>query len=185
MSRFKMIKHPENPELKGLYSKAIEAGLVGSEEGVPLNVFTSQSERPDILGATLLLADTILIQGLLPATVKQMIAMTIAMQNNCQYCTVLHTRALEAMGVAPQVIHSCASDPDLTGVPPTQRAIVKLALKIARDPLSVTDAEIQTVRDHGLSDAEIMEVTMVVACENFFNTWSRLSQIQVDGEEER
>ena len=183
MSRFKQIKHPDNPELKTLYKEAIEGGFVGSEEGVPINFITSQSERPDILAATLNLANKILLQGLLPPTVKQMIAMTIAMQNNCRYCVRLHTNALEAMGVPQEVIQSCASDPDLATLPPPQRAILKLALKTSRDPLSVTDADFQTVREYGLDDGEIMEVTMMAAAENFFNTWARVSQISTDGDE--
>ena len=110
--------------------------------------------------------------------------MTIAMQNNCRYCTHLHTNALEAMGVVPQgVIQSCASDPDLAELPPPQRAIVKLALKTSRDPLSVTDDDFQTVREYGLDDGEIMEIAMMAAAENFFNTWARVSRIPTDGEE--
>ena len=79
MARFKQLKHPDDPELKALYEAAMEGGMVGTEEGVPNNFVTSQSERPDILAATLNFADKILMQGLLPPTVKQMIAMTIAM----------------------------------------------------------------------------------------------------------
>ena len=79
MSRFKEIEHPDDPELKALYKKAMDAGFVSSEEGVPTHFVTSQSERPDILGATLTLVGGILLQGMLPPTVKQMIAMTIAM----------------------------------------------------------------------------------------------------------
>ena len=184
MPRFKQIKHPDDPELKALYKAALEGGMVGTEEGVPNNFVTSQSERPDILAATLNFADKILMQGLLPPTVKQMIAMTIAMQNNCRYCTQLHTSALEGMGVPQEVIQSCASDPDLAELPPSQRAILMLALKTSRDPLAVTDDDFQTLRDNGLTDAEIMEVAMMAAAENFLNTWARVSRIPIDGEDE-
>ena len=183
MSRFRQIKHPDTPELKALYKEAMDAGFVGSEEGVPINLVTSLAERPDILAASLTLAGSIVLQGLLPPTVKQMIAMTIAMQNNCQYCTRLHTNALEAMGIPQEVIQNCASDPDLTQLPPPQRAILKVALKTSRDPLSVTEDDLQTLREYGLSEGEIMEVGMMAAAENFFNTWARFSQIPIDGEE--
>jgi uncharacterized peroxidase-related enzyme len=129
------------------------------------------------------MAKGILLQGVLPPTVKQMISMTIAMQNNCRYCTVAHSNALESMGVPTEVIQSCAGDPDLAHVPPPQRAILKFGLKTARSPRSVTDADLQALRDHGLSDGEIMEVVMVAACSNFLNTWAEVSGILVDGEE--
>ena len=66
MSRFKQVKHPSDPELKSLYKTAIEAGFVGSEEGIPNNLVTSLSERPDILAAILILVDKTILQGLLP-----------------------------------------------------------------------------------------------------------------------
>ena len=44
MSRFKQIKHPDNPVLKTLYQEAMEGDFVGSEEGVPINFITSQSQ---------------------------------------------------------------------------------------------------------------------------------------------
>ena len=123
-----------------------------------------------------------MLQGMLPPTIKQMIAVTIAMRNNCRYCTRLHSNALEAMGVPQEVIHSCASDPDQIEVPPTQRAIIAFAIKTSQDPESVADEDFQELRDSGLSDGEIMEVAMVANCENFLNTWSRLCQIRNDGE---
>ena len=182
-SRFKQVKHPDDPELKSLYKKAIEAGLVGSEEGIPNNLVTSLSERPDFLAAILMLADKTILQGLLPPTLKQMISMTIAMQNDCRYCTRLHTNALEDMGVEQEVIQICASDPELAAIPHTQRAILKFALKTSRDPKSVTDDDFQTLRDCGLNDGEIMEVAMMAAAENLFNTWTIVSRILVEGEE--
>ena len=184
MARFKKIKHPEDPELKAVYKKTMDAGFIGSEEGVPTDFFTSQSERPDILAATLTLTDTILNQGMLPPTLKQMIAMTISMQNDCEYCSRLHTRTLESMGIPQEVIQSCASDPGLAELPPPQRAILKFALKIARDPQSVTDDDFDTIREYGLSDGELMEVAMMAATETFLNTWAKVSRIDEDDEDE-
>ncbi len=109
MSRFNQIRDPsDNPKLGSLYKEIVEHGL---GEDIPLNLFTAQSGRPDILEATWGLFKGLLLQGQLPATVKQMISMTIAMQNDCRYCAVAHTHALEGMGVAKEVIQSCASDP--------------------------------------------------------------------------
>jgi uncharacterized peroxidase-related enzyme len=183
MSRFKQIKHPNgNAELEALYREAIEAGWVGSEQGVPNNAVTSLSERPDLLASTWALVKGVLMGGVVPSTVKEMILMAIAMQNDCRYCSVAHTRALEALGVPTEVIQSCASDPELAQVPPPQRAIIKFGLKAAMDPKSVTDADFETLRDYGLSDGEIMEVTMLAACGNLLDTWADVSGIQSDWE---
>jgi uncharacterized peroxidase-related enzyme len=111
-----------------------------------------------------------------------MILMAIAMQSDCRYCSVVHTNALEAMGVPTEVIQSCASDPELAQVPPTQRAMIRFGLKTARDPKSVTDEDFRNLRDHGLSDGEIMEVTMLAAAGGFLDTWAAVSGIQPDSE---
>ncbi|HEX9723405.1 MAG TPA: carboxymuconolactone decarboxylase family protein [Vicinamibacteria bacterium] len=153
---------------------------MGGEPDVPNNLITSLSERPDLLAATWELFKRLVIGGMLPPTVKEMIFMAIAAQNDCRYCSVVHTKALEAMGVPSDVIRSCASDPELAQVPPPQRAMIKFGLKTARDPKSVTDEDFRTLRDYGLSDGEIMEVTMLAAYGNLLDTWADVSGISPD-----
>jgi len=182
MSRFNQISDPSgNPKLERLYKDILDHGLGADSPG---GWFTAQSERPDILEATWGLFKGILLQGVLPPTVKEMISMTIAMQNDCRYCTVAHTKALEAMGVPAEVIRSCARDPELTEVPPTQRAILKFGLKTAQNPKSITDEDFRTLRDQGLTDGEIMEIVMLAACSNFLDTWADVSGIPLDRDED-
>lgn len=178
MSRIPLVKDAsDNAELQGLYTEICEAGF-GVE--APINWFTSQGSRPDILKATWALTKGILIEGQLPHTVKQMIAMAVSMQNNCRYCTVTHTGALESLGVSKTEITSCASDPDMGALLPAQRAIVRFALKAAKDPNSITDADTAVLRENGLADAEIAEVCMMAAFTNFINTWADATGIAVD-----
>lgn len=180
MSRFVQLRDPSgNPKLVSLYKDILGHGM-GSD--TPVNWFTSQSERPDILEATWAIFKGILLQGELPPTVKELISVAIAMQNNCRYCIMAHTKALEGMGVPAEVIQSCATDPELAQIPPPQRAMVKFGLKAARNPQSVTDDDFQLLRDHGLTDGEIIEVAMVAACANFLDIWADVSGILLDGQ---
>jgi AhpD family alkylhydroperoxidase len=95
--RFRRIESADdNLELASLYAEIIESGL---GDRVPLNWFTAQAERPDILAATWALSKGILLHGHLPPTVKQMIAVKVARYNQCHYCAAVHSSALEAMGV--------------------------------------------------------------------------------------
>lgn len=128
-SRFKRVERPENPELASLYSDIMESGM---GDNVPLNWFTAQAERPDILAATWGLTKGVLLQGQLPATVKQMILVKVSTDNQCRYCTSLHTSALQAMGVPQEVIDSVTTDLSLAQVPPPQRTILEFAMKVAR-----------------------------------------------------
>ncbi len=184
MPRFSLVKHPEDPRLRTLYREMVERGMQGVEEGIPINGLIAMGERPDLLSGMWEFTKSIVLQGSLPPTVKEMIGMVIAMQNNCRYCTVGHTHALEAMGVPSEVIKSCAADPELTAVSPSQRAMIQFALKTVRDPRSVTDADLQNLRDHGLSDGEIIELIMMASWATMINIWTEVSEVPVDGQEE-
>ncbi len=179
MSRFALIKDTtDSPELEALYQDIIDSGF-GTE--VPINWFTAQGSRPDLLEGTWKLVKNILVEGALPAIVKQMIAMTISLQNNCRYCSITHTHALEAMGVPKAVIDTCATDPDLSQIPQPHRAILQFALKAAREPNALTDDDFRVLRENDLNDGEIMEVAMMAAFMNFINTWADVSGVTVDG----
>ena len=121
------------------------------------------------------------MNGKLPATIKQMIAMAISHQNDCRYCAITHTGVLEKLGVPEEVVRSCVEDPDLTEVPEPHRAILKFALKANRDPNSLTDEDFTTLSEKGLSREEIMEVIMMAGFTKFINTWADASAITVDG----
>ena len=166
--RFRQITDASrNPELAALYEEIVESGF---GDDVPINWFTSQSERPDILAATWTCFKALLMEGILPPTIKQMIMIAISTHNDCQYCKVAHTSALRALGVQEELIDNITSDLNLAKVPPQQRAILEFALKTARDPLAVTDADVEALRDYGLASGEIIEVAMLAAFTVFVNT---------------
>ena len=143
----------------------------------PTNWITAQSERPDILQASWALVKGIIMQGVLPPIVKQMIILKISIANNCQYCRVSHTKALKIMGVPEDIIDSVTTDLNVAQIPLLQREMLQFALKSAQTPQSVTDEDFQNLRDHGLNDGEIMELVMLAATSNFINTWADLSRV--------
>jgi len=176
---FPLVSNPEDKELQDLYQEIIDFGF-GNE--FPINWFTSQTSRPDILKSTWNLTKNVLIQGLLPASVKQMIAMSISKQNSCRYCEVTHTGALSAMGVPKEQIISCASDPDLLEIPSPHREIIQFAVKAAGDPNSIVPADYDKLKEIGFTKEEILEAGMMAAFTNFINTWADLSGIPLDQE---
>ena len=124
-----------------------------------------------------------MLQGVLPATVKQLIVVAVYTSNNCRYCRVTHSKALEALGVPLGVVEGITTNLDLTKLVPQQRAIVEFALRTSSSSQSITDEEFGVLHDFGLNDGEIMEAAMIAAVTNFINTWSEVSGIEVDGEE--
>lgn len=183
MSRFSQITHAkDNPELEAAYLQSSEMGWSDPASGIPCNWITSQSARPDLIQANLNYVHSVADRGQLPPTVKQLLLMALSMQNDCRYCSVASTSVLEKMGVPRDIIESCASDPDMANVPPPQRAILKFGLKVARNAKSITNEDVETLRDFNFSDGEIMEVAMVAAVGNLLNTWAEVSGIEVEQE---
>ena len=178
MGRFAQISEAgASSALRDLYRDIVRSGF---GDGVPYNWFASQSTRPDILAGTWSLTRNLMLQGELPPIVKQMIVVTISVRNNCNYCKCVHGHVLSALGVSEQIIESCISDPELKAVQQPHRAILEFALKISTTPAAVSDRDFHLLRDHGVSDQEIIEIIALSAYCNFINTWADLSQIPVD-----
>ena len=138
MSRFEQIEDPSGePKLEALRREIPEHGF---RTQTPIAWFTAQSRRPDILETTWGLVKGLLLQRELPPTLKQMIIPRVSTPNDCRYCRMIHTNALEAVGVPAEVIDSVTRDVSPAKLPPTQRAIAEFASKVANDPKSIFPA---------------------------------------------
>lgn len=177
MSRITQLNQPPTAEVEDLYSEILAHGF---GEGTPINFFTAMAGRPDLLGATWGLAKAVLVEGLLPGSLKQMIALCISRQNDCRYCSVMHRGALEMAGVASTVVESCASDPTIAGLTEPHRSIVRLAMAVAESPESVTADDLRTLIDFGLSHDEVVELLVMASFTNFINAWADISDIPLD-----
>ena len=181
MPRFEPIRNPSiDARVSGIYREIVEAGL-GSE--MPIHWFRVQSGRPDILETTWKLVKGLLLQGELPGTLKHMMLVRIAADHGCRYCHILHSSALEAMGVPAEVVDSATTDVNPAKLPPVQRAVVEFAAKAASSPQSVSDEDFAALRRNGLSRGEIIEATMIAALANFLDSWAEVSGIMLEHEE--
>ncbi|MCG8421501.1 MAG: carboxymuconolactone decarboxylase family protein [Proteobacteria bacterium] len=181
MTRFPLHLTPRDPHLANLYRDIVDSGF-GTEQ--PINFFTALGSRTDLLQATWAFVKAVLVDGQLPGSVKQMIALCVSRQNNCRYCSVVHRGALEAAGVDSEIIESCATDPETRHIKEPQRSIVQFALKAARDPSSIADGDVTALLDKGLTHGEVTEVIVMAGFTNFINSWADISGIPLDGEGE-
>lgn len=112
-------------------------------------------------------------QGRLSSAERELIAVVVSAENGCAYCETHHTKGLaHALGDpirARRVALGHSHVPDLN---PRERAFADLALKITRDPHSVTDADLDGLRALGLDDAQILEV---IETASFFNYTNRVA----------
>jgi uncharacterized peroxidase-related enzyme len=85
------------------------------------------------------------------------------------YCTLAHGSVLMDKFVAPDELAAIVSDHHDAGLDPVDVAVMDLADKVAQDATSVTQADIDALRSHGLSDAEIFDVIAAAAARCFFS----------------
>ena len=94
------------------------------------------------------------------------------------YCAVAHSWLLtHKLGlVAPDELATILGD----GADPVDRAVLAFAGKVARDAAAVADADVQELRDVGLSDDDVLDIALAVAYRCFFATALDAVGVQTD-----
>ena len=85
------------------------------------------------------------------------------------YCTLAHGSVLMDKFVAADELAAIVADHHDAGLDPVDVAVMDLADKVAQDATSVTQADVDGLRAHGLSDAEIFDVVAAAAARCFFS----------------
>jgi uncharacterized peroxidase-related enzyme len=85
------------------------------------------------------------------------------------YCMLAHGRVLLQNGVEPDDLRELALDHRSAGLDPVDLAVMDLAEKVAGDATSVTDADVERLREFGLTDDEIVSVVSAAAARCFFS----------------
>ncbi len=84
------------------------------------------------------------------------------------YCTAAHSKFLRDDCDDEAAMRTFAADPTGSGFDATDRAVIALATKVATDASSVTQADVQELRDLGLTDADVADVVFAAAARAFF-----------------
>jgi uncharacterized peroxidase-related enzyme len=86
------------------------------------------------------------------------------------YCTLAHGRILARDHLRAEDVAALVATPDRAAVPPVERAVVLFAAKVARGADKIAEADIESLRAHGLTDDEIFDVVLAAAARCFFST---------------
>jgi len=157
------------PDLQGLFRAARE------RIGFVPNVFRTYAYRPERASAWF--AHFKLLHEPTPgltAAEREMIAVVVSMANGCLYCLVAHGAALrEAWGDAVMADRITLDWRRAAGLTDRQRAICAMAERLTLRPVECTEADLDELRSHGLSDEDAWDVIEVASMYNFTN---RLAQ---------
>jgi uncharacterized peroxidase-related enzyme len=133
------------------------------------NFITTQGHSLAAASGTWGLVKNVLVGGLLPRTVKEMMFVAISQARGCRYCEAAHLACCRMLGVEPRELELLVSNAsDIS--PEKVRDIVLFGLQCAAAPQSLTGADFERLRAHGLGPSEVMEVISMAALAVYANT---------------
>ena len=85
------------------------------------------------------------------------------------YCMLAHGSVLANRFLEPEALRAIVADHRTSGLDEVDVAVMDLAEKVASDATAVTQADIDRLREVGLTDPEILDIVLAAAARSFFS----------------
>ncbi|MFD7409681.1 carboxymuconolactone decarboxylase family protein [Streptomyces sp. NPDC059866] len=145
--------------------------------GLTPNMTKVMANSPALLQGYLALSGA-LAGGVLPAAVRERLALATAEYNGCEYCLSAHTYI--GANIAKVDAEELEAARDAKASDPHTAALLALSDAIARGHGTVDDIVLQAARDAGATDAEIGEVVGHLALNVLTNYFNILAKVDND-----
>lgn len=89
---------------------------------------------------------------------RELGATVVSRINGCVYCASVHAQRFEQLAKRNDVIAEVFEDPRSAGTTERERAIAAFSAKITEHPAALDAADIQALKDVGLSEGEILDL---------------------------
>ncbi len=155
---------------------AAKFAAVKAKLGLVPNLVRTFAQAPAVLDAYLGLSGS-LAAGVLPAKVREQLALTLGEANGCDYCLSAHSLGGKAAGLSPADVEAARRG---TAADPKADALLRFASAVLNQRGAVSDETVATVRAAGATDAEILEVVAHVALNVLTNFTNNVVQTTID-----
>ena len=125
------------------------------------------SQRPAVYAAWQQLAGA--VREPMPLRRYEIATLAAARALRSSYCSLAHGAVVAERLGAPQVAVAVAGGGD-DGLDAAEQEVVRFATKVARSAPEITEDDVDRLRAHGLSDADVLDVVLTVAARCFFST---------------
>ena len=149
---------------------------VKAKLGIVPNMTRAMAVSPSVLEAYLGFNGA-LAHGVLPAKVREQLALDIGEANHCDYCVSAHSAIGKHAGLSDQDILDSRKG---TSSDPKTDALLRFARTVVAKRGLVDDADVEAVRMAGYGDAEIAEVVAHVALNIFTNYFNNVTGTAID-----
>ena len=156
---------------------------VQAKTGFIPNVFLVLAHRPDECRAFFAYYDALMLRdsGLSKAE-REMIVVATSAANGCPYCVVAHGAVLRIFAKNPILADQLAVNHRHADVTPRQRVMLDFAIKMARRPEEIEEADVQALRGEGFSDEDIWDIGAITALFAMSNRLAHLTTMRPNDE---
>jgi len=166
---------PVNPQtVEGRARELLDA--VKARLGLVPNMARSMAVSPPVLEAYLGFIGA-LGHGVLPARVREQLALNVGEANDCDYCVSAHCALGKGAGLNDQDILDSRRG---ASTDPKEDVLLRFARTVVEKRGVVTEADIAAVREAGYGDAEIAEVVAHVGLNVFTNYFNHVAGTPID-----
>lgn len=178
VSRFPVVELDQLPE-----DLRARVGAIAEKTGFVPNIFRALGHRPAELRAFLDYHDALMnrTEGLSKAE-RELVVVATSGANHCTYCVVAHGAILRIRAKDPELADRVSSNPYQVELDQRGRAIVDLALALARDSAKFGEADLAAARAAGLTDDEIWDVGAITALFAMSNRLAHLTGLRPNPE---
>ena len=131
---------------------------------MPTNYERAFAERPDVLAAWVQLNSA--VKAGMDLRRYELATLAAATALKSSYCSLAHGQVLADKFYTSEEVAALVSEPPND---PIDRAVMAFARKVALSADTVTQADVDELKAHGLSDADVLDVVLAAAARAFFS----------------
>jgi uncharacterized peroxidase-related enzyme len=117
-------------------------------------------------------------KGTLPAATGERIALAVAQINGCDYCLSAHTYLGKNLAKLDDA--EIAANRNGASTDPKADAAVRFAAKVTRERGHVDETDVLALKGVGYSDAQVVEIVLLVALNTFTNYINEVAKTEID-----
>lgn len=172
MSRISRLERSEvTPEIAAGFDK------VFAQRGNVPNMFRVMAHRPEIFTTMQAHFAAVLNTGTVPTRLKELIIVRTSQVNETPYCLASHTILARDLGWSDDQLSHLAQWADRDDFTPAEKAALRLAETVTRDPHSLTDEQFAELRGF-YSEGEIVELLCAIGLFNYFNRFNNALRME-------
>ena len=139
--------------------------------GFVANIFGAQTLCPEAVAAEIeAIRLTLLPDDILRRIQKERILLAVSGANQNTYWVAVYAQILNLLGIATEESYQIATDHREVRLPAPDHALLDFAIRLAGTPGDFSSEEIESLREHGFTEEQILEAVAVTALTQFLNT---------------